>query len=434
MNVCTYVRLFVFLLLFSVSLTAQDTLILSRKQCEALFLKENLLLIAEKLEVPKAEAMVLQAKLWPNPSVSLDEINLWATQKQLSVFNQELSGINNGNFGKNQQISFTIEQLILTAGKRKKLIALEQVNVEKSRQYFEDLLRNLKIEFRKQLTHLQYLQFIGKIYQNQINSIRLLTQTYQKQVELGNTPKGEYIRLKALELEISKQINELNKDINETQKELKLLMKLPANVQLIITDHGYLKNIESFKILNLNDILDTAYSTRPDLKIAALNQSYFSKLYTYEKAQRTPNVTLKGGYDRGGNFMFNFIGFGAAMDLPLFNRNQGNIQYASLSVEQSKTLYQQHALNVTNEIVLAWQNLNAAIEFFESISPDYEKSLDELLNTYTKNFTNRNIGLLEYLDFLNAYLENKKIILEAGKEVHDKAEELNYSVGTDLIR
>ncbi|PKQ65959.1 TolC family protein [Raineya orbicola] len=434
MKISKYGATTILFLYFSFQGVAQDTLKLSRQQCEAVFLKENLLLIAERLEVPKAEAMVLQAKLWPNPTVSLDEINLWATQKQLGVFGQELQGFNGGNLGRNQQISFSIEQLILTAGKRKKLMALEQVNVDKSKQYFEDLLRHLKIEFRQQLTQLQYLQFNRNIYQNQINSIRQLTQAYQKQVDLGNIPKGEYIRLKALELEFSKQINELNKEINEAQKELKLLMRLPANVQLILTDDAYLKNTESFKLISLTVLLDTAKSTRPDLKIAELDQTYFSKLYAYEKAQRTPNVTLKGGYDRGGNFMYNFIGFGVAMDLPVFNRNQGNIRYAKLGIEQSKIRYEQQNLTITNEIVLSWQNLNAAIQFYESIEPDYEKTLDDLLNAYTKNFTNRNMSLLEYLDFLDAYLENKKIILEAGKEVNDKAEELNFSVGTDLIK
>jgi cobalt-zinc-cadmium efflux system outer membrane protein len=434
MSISKYVGFTIILFFLYVQVVAQDTLKLNRQQCEAVFLKENLLLIAGRLEIPKAEAMKLQATLWPNPTVSLDEINLWATQKQLGVFGEELPGFNGGNFGRNQQISFSIEQLILTAGKRKKLMALEQVNVDKSQQYFQDLLRHLKYEFRQQLTQLQYLQFNRAIYLNQISSVRQLTQAYQKQVDLGNIPKGEYIRLKALELEFSKQINELNKEINEAQKELKLLMRLPANVHLIVSDDDYLKNIESFKLLSLSALLDTAKSSRPDLKLSELNQTYFSKLYAYEKAQRTPNVTLKGGYDRGGNFMYNFVGFGVAMDLPVFNRNQGNIRYANLGIEQSKIYYEQQSLTVTNEIALSWQNLNASIQFFESIEPDYEKTLDDLLNAYTKNFTNRNMNLLEYLDFLDAYLENKKIILEAGKEVNDKAEELNFSVGTDLIK
>ncbi|MDP3200397.1 MAG: TolC family protein [Algoriphagus sp.] len=422
----------IIILLFSFTAKGQDTLKLSRQQCEAIFLKENLLLIAERLEVPKAEALVLQAKLWSNPVVSIDEVNLWATPKQLNVFGDELQGFNGGNFGRNQQISFSIEQLILTAGKRKKLVALEQVTVDKSKQYFEDLLRNLKIEFRNHLTNLQYLQFSRNVYQSQINSVKQLTQAYQKQVEEGNIPKGEYIRLKALELEFSKNINELNKEINEAQKELKLLMRLPSNVQLVLMEDDYLKNTEPLKLLTLTALLDTAKTVRPDLKIAQLEQRYFSNLYAYEKAQRVPNLTLSGGYDRGGNFMYNFVGFGVAMDLPIFNRNQGNIKFAQIGIEQSKILYDQKILNVENEIALAYQNLVASIQFFESIETDYEKTLDELLNAYTKNFTNRNISLLEYLDFLDAYLENKKIILEAGKDVNEKVEELNYSIGKDV--
>jgi len=434
MSIPKYAGVTIIFFLFYVQAIAQDTLKLNRQQCEAIFLKENLLLIAERLEISKAEAMKLQASLWPNPTISLDEINLWATQKQLAVFGEELPGFNGGNFGRNQQISFSVEQLILTAGKRKKLMALEQVNVDKSQQYFQDLLRHLKYEFRLQLTQLQYLQFKRAIYLNQISSVRQLTHAYQRQVDLGNIPKGEYIRLKALELEISKQINELNKEINEVQKELKLLMRLPANVYLILSDDDYLKNIESFKSLSLSALLDTAKSIRPDLKLAELEQTYFSKLYAYEKAQRTPNLTLKGGYDRGGNFMYNFVGFGVAMDLPIFNRNQGNIRYANLGIEQSKILYEQQSLTVANEIALAWQNLNASIRFFESIEPSYEQTLDDLLNAYTKNLANRSISLLEYLDFLDAYLENKRIILEAAKDVNDKAEELNFSLGMDLIK
>ncbi|NIK73575.1 cobalt-zinc-cadmium efflux system outer membrane protein [Thermonema lapsum] len=434
MSIPKYAGVTIISFIFYIQAIAQDTLKLNRQQCEAIFLKENLLLIAERLEISKAEAMKLQASLWPNPTVSLDEINLWATQKQLGVFGEELPGFNGGNFGRNQQISFSIEQLILTAGKRKKLMALEQVNVDKSQQYFQDLLRHLKYEFRLQLTQLQYLQFKRAIYLNQISSVRQLTHAYQRQVDLGNIPKGEYIRLKALELEISKQINELNKEINEVQKELKLLMRLPANVYLILSDDDYLKNIESFKSLSLSALLDTAKSIRPDLKLAELEQTYFSKLYAYEKAQRTPNLTLKGGYDRGGNFMYNFVGFGVAMDLPIFNRNQGNIRYANLGIEQSKILYEQQFLTVANEIALAWQNLNTSIRFFESIEPNYEKTLDDLLNAYTKNLANRSISLLEYLDFLDAYLENKRIILEAAKDVNDKAEELNFSLGIDLIK
>lgn len=429
---CSKYLFFLFILSFSAK--GQDVLKLSREECEAVFLEKNLLLMAEKMQISQAEAAVLQARLWPNPTFEIDEVNLWASEKQLAVFGDELQGFNGGDFGKNQQLGFSFEQLIFTAGKRRKSVELEQVSVDKSKQYFENLLRNLKTEFRNQLTQLQYLQFNREIYQNQLTSIKQLTQAYQRQVEFGNIGRDEFIRLKALELEMAKNINELNAQINASQKELKLLMRLPSTTQLEITEEGYLKDLQQLEAWGLEELIARAKENRPDLRIAQLDQNYYDRLFAYEKAQRVPDLTLKVGYDRGGNFMYNFVGFGLAIDLPFFNRNQGNIKYAQIGREHSDLLFQQANLEVESEIVLAYQNLLNAAAFVDEIEPDYESVLDQLLESYTKNFSDRNISMLEYLDFLDAYLENKKIILEAGKEVNEKVEELNYSVGTDLFK
>lgn len=433
MDIIKFGTLYFLLLLFSFPARAQDTLRLSREQSEARFLKENLLLMAESLQISQAEAVLLQAKLWPNPSLSVDEVNLWATDRQLRVFGEELQGFNGGSFGKNQQISLSIEQLVYTAGKRKKLMALEQVSVDKSRQYFEDLLRHLKMEFRGQLTNLQYLQRVRDTYQVQLSSVQQLTQAYKRQVALGSIPRGEYIRLKALELELAKNISALNSGLNEAQKELKLLMRLPAHTYLKLTDDDYTRDTQQLEALALEHLVSQAKESRPDYKLAELEQTYFDKLYTYERAQRVPDLTLSGGYDRGGNFMYNFVGFGVAMDLPFFNRNQGNIKAAKIGREQAKLLFQHKDQSIESETVLAYQNLRNALHFYSQIEPEYEQSLDELLSSYTRNLTGRNISLLEYLDFMEAYLENKKIILEAGKELNDKAEELNFAIGQDII-
>lgn len=434
MKVSHLTKLIFIFYLCSLSAKAEDTLKLSRQQSEAIFLQENLLLIAEKLKIPQAEALVIQAKRWPNPTLEIDEVNLWTSQKQLNVFGDELQGFNGGSFGRNQQLAFSIEQLIHTAGKRKKLIALEQVSVEQSRQYFEELLRNLKTEFRNHLTQMQYLQLSRGIYQNQLISIKQLTQAYQRQVELGNIGRDDFIRLKALELEMAKDINELNTQINASQKKLKLLMRLPSATQLEITEEGYLKDLQKLKTWELEELIAQAKESRPDLKIAQSDQNYYDRLFAYEKARRVSDLTLKVGYDRGGNFMYNFVGFGVAMDLPFFNRNQGNIKSAQIGREYSDILFQQANLEVESEIVLAYQNLQNAVAFVDEIESDYESVLDQLLESYTKNFSDRNISMLEYLDFLDAYLENKRIILEAGKEVNERAEELNYVVGIDLFK
>lgn len=428
---------FLFILLFSFSVVhAQDTLRLNREQCEAILLKENFTLLAQQLEISQSEAQVIQAKLWPNPTLELDEINLWTSQKgtnNLSYFGDELPPLA-GNFGRNQQISISLEQVIKTAGKRKKLVALEQVNVDKSRQYFEDVIRNLKLEFRKQLTQLQYQELLKNTYSRQLSSIRQLTKAYQHQVEQGHLPKGEYIRLKALELEISREIHTINSIINEVQTELKVLMHLPPDVTLQLTPEGFFVDTEIYQSVNASSLLEEAQNYRPDLKLAELEITFQDKLYTYERAQRMPDITLKGGYDRGGNFMYNFIGFGLSVDLPFFNRNQGNIRQAEFGREIATIQFRHLNNKIENEIILCYRNLMNTVEFTNTIDPGFETILDDLLTGYTQNFSNRNISLLEYLDFLDSYLENKQIIFETGKELHEKTEELNYALGKDLVK
>jgi len=411
---------------FGLQLQAQEILKISREEAETMFLQNNLQLISEKLNIESQKAEVIQAKLWPNPEFSISEINLW---KNSTV---EPSPPFFGNFGRNQQIAFELNQLVQTAGKRKKLIALEQVDVSKAEQYFEDLLRGLKLELRNQLTDLQYIQQSIKIHQNLIENISILTNAYQNQLDKGNISKAEYTRLKAKELEINKEILELTRQSNEIQKELKLLLRINPNVSIEITDDGFIKDTQPYETIFIDQIIENAKENRPDYQLALLEEEYSNKLLSYEKAQRIPDLTFGVNYDRNGSTMLDFVGIGVSFDLPFFNRNKGGIKKAQISIENAKVQKEQTALTIENEIFLSYKSLQQAIDFLNKIDTDYETDLDLLLENYTKNFTSRNVSMLEYFDFMDAYLENKKIILEAQKDVNQKAEELNYSLGKDL--
>lgn len=410
---------------------AQDTLELSRQECEAIFLKENLLLIAEKLEVPKAEAAVQQARLWPNPNFTLDQVNLWATKGQTG--GQEAVPPLFGSFGRNQQFGFEVQQLIQTARKRSKLVAVEQVNADKAALGFDELLRNLKVELRKNLTNLQYLQLREEIYFNQLASVNQLLKAYQVQADQGYIARSEVIRLKALELGINRNISEIARQHNEAQKELKLWLRLAPATLIRVKDAGFVRNIDSLRRYTVAEITEQARLSRPDLQIAALGETHARRLIDYEKAKRVPDLALKGTYDRNGNTMLNFFGFGIVMDLPLFDRNQGNIRQAQIHADQSRKLAEYKSSEVENEIALAYSNLLNALQLASKTDSAYEAALDDMLLAHTRNFTNRNMSMLEFLDFMDAYLENKQIILEARKAVNDHAEELNYCIGRDLL-
>src|SRR5690554_1970937 len=315
---------------FGLQLQAQETLKISREEAETMFLQNNLLLIAEKLHIESQKAEVIQAKLWPNPEFSISEINLWRTT------GVEPSPPFWGNFGQNQQIAFELEQLVQTAGKRKKLIALEQVDVSKAEQYFEELLRELKLELRNQLTELQYIQHSIKVHQYLIESISKLTNVYKNQLDQGNISKAEYIRLKAQELEINREIFELTRQSNEAKKELKLLLLTNPLASIEITNDGFVKETQAYKSLFIEQVIESAKENRPGYKLALLEEEYSNKLLTFERAQRVPDLTFGVNYDRNGNTTLDFVGVGVSFDLPFFNRNKGGIKKAQISIEGAK--------------------------------------------------------------------------------------------------
>lgn len=412
----------------SVAQTAaiNDTIVLSRTQAEALFLDKNISLISEKLNIDIADAQVIQAKLWPNPTLSIGEINLWnnATAQQLPALW--------GTFGTTSQVTAELEQLIQTAGKRKKMIAMEKVNADIAKEYFKTFLRNLKIEFRGNLTELQYTQAQETVYKKQLSSMQTMLKGYSNQVAQGNIGKGEYIRLKASELQFLKEITDLRKENNSLQKELKVLMNLPATIFIKLTDDGFVPYNKTVDSINLGNLMTSALENRPDMKVIKLGNDYNDSKYKYERAMRTPDITLGVSYDRGASLMNDFVGIGFSLDLPFFSRNQGNIKAAKIAIDQGKLLTEEKTISIQSEVMQAYEDLIVTKKLYESVDANYEEDLDKLLESYRKNFLQRNTSMLEYLDFVDAYLDNKSIVLNSKKDLNKNLEELRYIAGQEI--
>lgn len=410
---------------------SQDTLRLTPDEAEGIFLSENLMLIAERMEVPMAEAMETQASLWPNPTMTVEQVNLWTNSRQTG--GETVVPPLWKNFGRNQQFAIELEQWIITAGKRKKQIGLEKLNVQKARNHFEEVLRQAKLDFRQTLTSLLFLQHMHRMMNEQLQSLRTIIAVYVSQVEQGNIPKSEWVRLKAEEIEMAQELNEIGRDIQGVQEKLRLWMHLAPESVIQIDDATFGELHQSSAKLTADSLLQLALQKRPDLRSSQAERAYRSNLYELERANRIPDLALKAYYDRGGGIVTNFVGFGVAIDLPLFNRNQGNIQAARIGMEQSQTAHQHLEKTIEAEIRAAVRNYIAAADFRNSIEEGYIGILNDMLEAYTRNFRQKNIALIQYIDFLEAYISTHKSILNAVRSVRDAAEELNYYAGADVI-
>ncbi|MEO8772920.1 MAG: TolC family protein [Gelidibacter sp.] len=408
-----------------------DTLKLSRKQYEEVFLKQNLVLLAEKFKIDQAEAMVLQAKLWPNPNLTLDDVNLWATNKQLSYLDEPLPQVF-GSAAKNTQFSVQLEQQIGISGKRRKKINLEKVGVKVAEQEFEELLRQLKYDFRNTLTELQYLQLYSNVFLKQRDLVQNLLKAYKKQYENNHISKGDYMRLQTLQLELSKEINELSKEKNEKEKDLKILLSIMDQATLFVLEEDFTPDVQKLQNMALLNLNEEVLINRPDVKLADLENEHFKSLLMLEKSQAIPDINLSATYDRGGGVWPSFFGFGLSIDLPVFDRNQGAIKHAKLGIENTTIHSNEIRLRAQAEFHQNYKDFLSALAFYETIDGDFEQDLDDIFESYTRNFVNRNISMLQYLDFQEAYLENKKIILESKKEIHLNLETLQYTIGKEI--
>lgn len=417
------------LLFWQVLASGQNQVLsLNLKQAETLFINQNLELIAEKLNIDVAEAAVIQAKVWPNPHLQIGEINFW---KNGHKHVEELPPLFN-DWGKYTQISVELEQLIETAGKRKKRLAVEKVNASMSRVYFEEVLRDLKQELRLTFTALIAAQNKEKIYQELLAQLQHLLLANQQLLTQKDVSKSDFVRLQSLEISYKTAYNQLLQEKNEQLKTMRTLLSLPSVIALNFEEDSMMEQNMALAYDDFDYLLNLAYENRSDLKFKKLEKEYFNKQLIYEKSQRVPDLTFSVAYDRGGSIMRDFIGFGIAFDLPIFDRNQSAIKIANIQVQQSELAAYQKKLDIENELKYAFQNFQLVQNNWQEIDVEFEQNLEQLLPLMQQNYLAKNINLLQYIDFLDAYIEGKNSMIDLKKQWHERLLDIQYIIEKDF--
>ena len=423
--------LFVFLTTYYTAFAHREhTLCLNLQQIETLFLENNLDLLAERMNIDLAEAEIIQARLWDNPELSINDLNLWSSRSQREGESEVIPPLF-GKYLKNTQFSIELSQLIQTANKRGKLIRREKVGKEIAIKEFEELLRALRLELRQLVEETLYMQYYVNILSKQQNSLQKLVQSYQKQVHHGNIPQGELIRLQSALLEIDNELFQSISELNKQLSSLKVLLTLPPTQELQISDQEIL--LTNPNDLLIEELLQQALEVRPDIQVGKLQTEYYTKSLAYEKSLRIPDITLSATYDRRGGVWRDFIGFGVSIDLPFLNRNQGGVKTAQITLQQSIHKKEMAINKLQHEVVNAFKEYQLAYELYAKTNQSNLLSeIERMQELYAKYLLKRDISMLEYIDFIESYKANAQTILTAKKQVKNQYQELQYILGTDI--
>ncbi len=379
---------------FLSSLFAQkDTLRLTLPKVEKIFLDSNLQLLAQKYSIDATKALVIQAKLFPNPNIAYSR------------------GLYSGSYHKyilltDSENSVQVSQLILLAGKRNKQIKIAKANVALAEYQFFDLLRTLKYSLRSTFFNVYYLRQSARVYSAEINALRQIVTAFNEQHGKGYISEREVIRIKAQLYSFQSEYNDLINQINDTESELKLLLLVKSNVYIDpIIDTAAVNKLDPFKY-TLDTLLNSAYRNRTDLLIAKENTDINKLTYNYQKALAIPDLTLNAGYDQAGGFARNYYGIGASIDLPFFNRNQGNIKMAKAMIDNTIALQKNTEFTVSENVNRSLEKALAENKLFQEMDPKFSNDFERLMQEVVLHYMKRDIGILDFLDFYDSYKQN----------------------------
>lgn len=416
-----FILLLLILQAFNGSAKAENQSIkLTLQEAGERFSTNNLELIAERYNIDMAEAEVIQAKLFENPVISLEQ----------NVYNRL-----NGKYfdmGKEGEAVVEIEQLIYIAGQRNKRVRVEKLNKEMAVHQFEEVLRTLRSELNSKFIELYYTQKSLSVYDKEIEYLSQLLEVMKVQSDKGNVSLLEKSRIQALLLSLQQERNDTSNQLISLQGDMKLLLGLNASDSFEpVFDESVLKQVDiaSVPFVELNNRL----AERPDLKIARTNIQASRANVSLQKSLAFPEVSLKGSYDRAGNFCDNYFAIGLSISIPVFNRNQGNIKSARLSVLQNTNREELARKQAEKELFTSYARLEKAVKLYSSSNYELERDFETIIDGVNTNFRKRNISLLEFIDYYQAYKETCLQLYQTRKDVFLAMEEINTVTGSDVF-
>lgn len=374
--------------------------------------------MAQELNIDVQKAQEIQAKLLPNPIFTAD-FNVYDPQNK--------KFLHTGNTG---QKSFQIEQLIRIGGKRQNEILLAKSNTAIAQLVFHDWVRQLKYQLHITFFELGEQNRLITQYNNRMSMLDSIIIAFEKQVSKGNIPLKDLVRLKSLYIDLSNEKMELQKNGFEKLSQLQVILQTKSYVYPLI-ENTRLSQYD--KIFQEQELLKIALENRPDYQACEQNKQLTLQHLDYQKKLAVPDVVTFASYDQRGGAFTNQINAGLSIPVPFFNRNQGAIQSARIQSQIADLNLGAMKLSIEADITKSLNLYNVSNRQYQKILSMYSNDFDFTFNSISTNFQKRNITLLEFVDFFEAYNSASHELIKAKLQLCVAVGMLNYNVSKNLF-
>ena len=392
---------------------------MSLQDCEEAFQKNNFQLLAEQYNINKADADIIQSKIWELPQLS----------GYINAYNPEDKRAFDAGRAKGAEIT----QLIYLGGKKKNEIAFAKSNKELAQLQFTQLLASLKTELHSAYFNLYYQKVKLESITKQLGYMNELLKVYRMQSAKGNVSLKDEVRLQSIVVQLNSDKTDINKDLLEYQQNLQILTGLSNTIDPQISDQEVKEILASQPFGNQEALKEKALQNNADYQynIKLIDNS---KLYAqWQKSLNVPDLNLGAQYDQASGTFRNEVNLMIGVPLPLWKSNKGNIEKANLAVLQNQKNAEFQKFSLETKVQAAYNIWKNNFEQLSQIKSIDQNNLETVYSGILKNFRNGNISLIEFTDFMETYRQTVLQVYDMKNNLIQSAENLNLIVQTKIF-
>src|SRR5580693_2024908 len=381
-----------------------------------LALQHNHALLAARTSILQNQAQEITANLRPNPTLS------WDTQF-FPLFNP---GEFNTSYLENQaQFDIGVGYLFERGKKRQHRLQAAKDQTAVTRAQVTDNERQLTFNLSQQFINVLLAQSTLDLAQQDFDSFQKTVDISESRFKAGDMSEGDLLKIKL-------QLLQFQADVFAAR--LSKFKALAALRQLLgfesVPDNFDVEGSLDYQPVHggMDDFKALALRTRPDLQAAQLGVTAARSQESLAEAngKRDLNVSFDYSHVGGvssGTFFFN-------MDLPIFDRNQGEIARTRYAITQSQELQNEAAQQVLTDVVDAYEALHSNDQIIQLYRGGFvdqaQKSRDITEYAYRKGAA----SLLDFLDSERTYRANQLAYRQALASYMTALEQMRQAVGT----
>lgn len=247
-------------------------------------------------------------------------------------------------------------------------------------------------------------------------------------VKAGKSSPVEETKSKIAEASAKIEFNQANTQLTNSRKRLAALWgsALPT-FENAEGDATVIPEMAAFSTLASQ--LDNA----PAIKLANIEIDSRSALTKVERSKGTPNITISAGVVNNQELSgVNQALLGLSIPIPIFDRNQGNLQEAVSrqykAQDELVALKNQLAANLSGQ----YERLNTARQAAESLKTNILPSAQSAFDAANKGFSAGKFNFLDVLDAQRTLVQAKSQYIETLLDAHQAVAEIERILG-DVI-